>query len=60
MNTSSEQQYTATTINFHGAAIIDADGREIPITEAMVQQALHSAIERSHASATHSNRMVSR
>lgn len=25
--------------DFHGAAIIDAQGREIPITEAMIQQA---------------------
>ncbi|MCG8317405.1 MAG: hypothetical protein MI976_29660 [Pseudomonadales bacterium] len=25
--------------DFHGAAIIDADGNEIPITEAMVQRA---------------------
>ena len=26
-------------VDFHGAAIIDASGREIPITEEMVQQA---------------------
>ncbi|WP_366144924.1 PA1571 family protein [Alcanivorax sp.] len=25
--------------NFHGGAIIDEQGREIPITEAMIQQA---------------------
>lgn len=25
--------------DFHGAAIIDEQGREIPITEAMIQQA---------------------
>ncbi len=25
---------------FHGAALVTADGREIPITETMVQQAL--------------------
>ncbi len=28
--------------DFHGAAIIGADGREIPITEAMVERALHA------------------
>ena len=27
------------TIDFHGAAIIDEKGREIPITEEMIQQA---------------------
>ncbi len=26
-------------VDFHGAAIIDENGREIPITEEMVQQA---------------------
>ena len=26
-------------VDFHGAAIIDASGREIPITEKMVQEA---------------------
>jgi hypothetical protein len=35
-------------INFHGGAIIDAKGKEIPITEAMIQQALVGAIERPH------------
>ena len=29
----------ATTVDFHGAAIIDERGREIPITEDMIQQA---------------------
>ena len=29
-------------INFHGAAIIDEKGREIPITEEMVRQACKS------------------
>lgn len=47
MNTYSEnQQSAATCINFHGAAIIDAHGNETPITEAMIQQALHCLIER--------------
>jgi len=27
------------SVDFHGAAIIDENGREIPITEAMVQKA---------------------
>lgn len=31
--------------DFHGAAIIDANGREIPITESMVQRAC-AALER--------------
>lgn len=30
-------------INFNGAAVIDANGREIPITESMIQQALNRA-----------------
>lgn len=34
-NTSATKQKT----DFHGAALIDAQGREIPITEDMVQQA---------------------
>ena len=29
--------------DFHGAAIIDANGNEIPITEAMVQQACNES-----------------
>lgn len=29
---------------FHGASIIDSSGREIPITEAMVQDSLHKLI----------------
>ena len=46
MNTYSDnQQSAATFINFHGAAIIDANGNETPITEAMVQQALQYLIE---------------
>lgn len=32
--------------NFHGAAIIDRNGREIPITESMVRQALAMLAER--------------
>jgi hypothetical protein len=28
-----------TTADFHGAAIIDKDGKEVPITEEMVQRA---------------------
>lgn len=31
--------------NFNGAAVIDSTGREIPITEDMVQQALHALID---------------
>jgi hypothetical protein len=30
----------ATVVDFHGAAIIDERGREIPITEEMVQRAI--------------------
>ncbi len=30
---------TRKAADFHGAAIIDANGREIPITEEMVQEA---------------------
>lgn len=32
-------------VDFHGAAIIDANGREIPITEAMVQDACDKLAE---------------
>lgn len=41
-------QHTAThrspqpVVDFHGAAIIDATGREVPITEDMVQSACQS------------------
>ena len=31
-------------INFHGASIIDESGREIPITEQMLQQAFRELI----------------
>jgi hypothetical protein len=37
--------------NFHGAAIIDEQGREIPITEAMIQQAFQRLEKSSQASA---------
>lgn len=47
-------------INFHGGAIIDAKGREIPITEAMVQQALLGAIERPHLLAVSSSEPCAR
>ncbi len=30
------------TTDFHGAALIDEDGNEIPITEDMVQDACHT------------------
>lgn len=30
------------TTDFHGAALIDEDGNEIPITEDMVQDACHN------------------
>ncbi len=30
-------------INFHGAAIVNSDGREVPITSDMVDQALQQA-----------------
>lgn len=33
------RQYRSSETDFHGAAIIDEQGREIPITEQMVQQA---------------------
>lgn len=33
---------------FHGAAIIDAEGREIPITEDMIQQAFNKLISASN------------
>lgn len=52
MNTQPQCQNATTVkaINFNGGAIIDAQGREIPITEAMVQQALRVAAiqERPH------------
>ncbi len=35
----SDSDLSASTRNFHGAALIDAEGNEIPITEAMIQQA---------------------
>ncbi len=37
--TKSSNKETITEINFHGAAIIDEKGREIAITEDMVQNA---------------------
>ncbi|MEY1662237.1 PA1571 family protein [Isoalcanivorax beigongshangi] len=39
MNTSIRTQNSAGNQDFHGAALIDAQGREIPITEEMVQRA---------------------
>lgn len=33
------RQYRGSETDFHGAAIIDEQGHEIPITEQMVQQA---------------------
>ena len=47
-------------INFHGGAIIDAKGREIPITEAMVQQALLGAVEHPHLLAVRSSEPCAR
>lgn len=41
----------ATTAHLHGASIIDARGREIPITETMIQRACQELIqawERAH------------
>jgi len=35
-------------IDFHGAAIIDDNGREIPITEEMIQQACEDLESKSH------------
>lgn len=32
--------------DFHGAALIDEDGNEIPITEDMVQEACHDSEEK--------------
>jgi len=37
--------------NFHGAAIIDEQGREVPITEAMIQQAFQRLEKSSQSSA---------
>jgi hypothetical protein len=36
---------TEQTTNFHGAALIDEEGNEIPITEDMVQSACHAPEE---------------
>jgi hypothetical protein len=38
-NTNNHKQTTEPAADFHGAALIDADGNEIPITEDMVQGA---------------------
>ena len=35
-----QPQAGATRPDFRGGAVIDADGREVPITEAMIEQAL--------------------
>lgn len=34
-----QSSHTQTAPDFHGAALIDDQGREVPITEAMVQRA---------------------
>ncbi|MZR61645.1 PA1571 family protein [Alcanivorax sp. DP30] len=34
--------------NFNGAAVIDEQGREVPITEAMIQQACESLAKNWH------------
>lgn len=39
MNRTSSNTPKSQQADFHGAAIIDAKGREVPITEAMVQKA---------------------
>jgi hypothetical protein len=44
--------------NFHGAAVIGADGREIPITEEMVSEtlfALHDQWRRAQSSGQRAN-----
>lgn len=37
------------SVDFHGAAIIDEQGREIPITESMVQKACKQLQEKKSA-----------
>jgi len=36
---SEQNMQNDSTVDFHGAAIIDNEGREVPITEEMVKQA---------------------
>jgi hypothetical protein len=43
------------TTDFHGAALIDEDGNEIPITEDMVQNACHNLEEDELEKAVNSN-----
>ena len=42
---SPNKRFTASLLKFHGAAIVDSQGREIPITEHMVQSALNHVEE---------------
>jgi hypothetical protein len=39
MSAQLNQQSQAANADFHGAAVIDANGREVPITEHMVREA---------------------
>lgn len=42
-----ESQAKKQTADFHGAAIIDQNGREVPITEDMLQKAFKKLQEKS-------------
>ena len=45
MNKQKDIEKNEPATDFHGAALIDEDGNEIPITEDMVQDACHEAAE---------------
>lgn len=49
----SDSSSTGVTTNFHAAAVIDAHGREIPITEAMIQAALEQDMEKNPLALIH-------
>lgn len=38
-NTQASKNSQPINVDFHGAAVIDAEGREMPITESMIQEA---------------------